>query len=506
MNIGHALTHHARFRPQHPAFVFEDRVQTYAEFNAYVNRMAHALAGAGIRKGDKVAAVLPNCPELWALYWAAAKTGAVPVPLSPLLRGEGLVNLLNNADTALLLTNSGSAPHIEPLLPQLRLRPADVWLTDASPYPLFGSLEQHCAGASDAEPPDPGIQPDDLYNIIYSSGTTGAPKGIMHTHRIRAMYMMLFSSFYRMTPECVVLHSGAIIFNGAMLTLMPVMFQGGTFILHPKFEVEKVLHDIRRYRVTHTILVPSQLAAALQHPDFGGGNIASLEMILSVGAPLPLQHKEELQRRAPGIFYELYGLTEGFVTVLDKHDFLRKPGSVGCPPPFFDMRIVDEAGHDLPPGEVGEIAGRGPILMSGYYKDPERSAQAIRDGWLFTGDMGYVDADGFLFLVDRKKDLIISGGANVYPSDIEGIAARHPAVREVAVIGAPDERWGEAPVAAIVLKTGETATPAELKAWINERVHARYQSVREVFLLDDFPRNAAGKTLKREIREGYLRG
>ena len=506
MNIGQVLAHHARFRPAHPAFVFEGLEQTYDTFNRQVNRMANAMSGAGIRKGDKVAAVLPNCPELWMLYWAAAKIGAVAVPLSPLLRGEGLINLLNNADTCLLLTQSDSADHIQTLLPELRLRPGDIWLTDKAKHPLFGSLSRCMGQASENEPADPGIAPDDLFNIIYSSGTTGVPKGIMHSHQVRAMYMSLFANLYRMTPECVVLHSGSIIFNGAMLTLMPVMFLGGTFILHSKFDVDQLIADIRERRVTHTILVPSQLAAALQHPEFGGDNISSLEMILSVGAPLPLQHKEALQQRAPGIFYELYGLTEGFVTVLDKYDFLRKPGSVGCPPPFFDMRIVDEAGRDLPQGEVGEIVGRGPLLMNGYYKDPERTAQAIRDGWLFTGDMGYVDEDGFLFLVDRKKDLIISGGANVYPSDIEGIAARHPEVREVAVIGVPDERWGEAPVAAIVLKTGATTSPDELKAWINARVHARYQSVREVFFLDDFPRNVAGKTLKREIRARFLGG
>lgn len=467
--------------------------------------MANAMTDAGMRKGDKVAAVLPNCPELWMLYWAAAKIGAVTVPLSPLLRGEGLINLLNNADTAVLLIRSGSIGHIQPLLPELRLRAGDIWLADHTEHPIFDSLVRKMAQASEAEPADPDIAPDDLYNIIYSSGTTGMPKGIMHSHRVRTMYMTLFSNFFRMAPECIVLHSGSIIFNGAMLTLMPVMYLGGTFILHSKFDVDLLIKDIRERRVTHTILVPSQLAAALQHPDFGGENISSLEMILSVGAPLPLHHKEELQRRAPGIFYELYGLTEGFVTVLDKHDFLRKPGSVGCPPPFFDMRIVDDEGRDLPLGEVGEIVGRGPILMNGYYKDPERTAQAIRDGWLFTGDMGYVDEDGFLFLVDRKKDLIISGGANIYPSDIESIIARHPDVRETAVIGVPDERWGEVPVAAVVLKAGASTTPDELKSWINARVHARYQAVREVVLLDDFPRNVAGKTLKREIRAGYMR-
>jgi acyl-CoA synthetase (AMP-forming)/AMP-acid ligase II len=205
----------------------------------------------------------------------------------------------------------------------------------------------------------------------------------------------------------------------------------------------------------------------------------------------------------PDRFYELYGLTEGFWTILDKTQSLRKSGSVGRPPAFYEMRIVREDGSDAPAGEVGEIVGRGPSLMGGYYGRPDLTEQAIRDGWLFTGDLGYRDGEGYLYLVDRKKDMIDSGGVKVYPKDIEEVAARHPAVREVAVFGVAHEKWGETPVAAVVLNSGASITAAELRDWINERVGARYQRLHALQIMDDFPRNAAGKTLKREMRDAY---
>jgi len=506
MNIGNILPRHARFRSDHPALICGDQRLTYGELNRSVNRIANAIHASGIRKGDKVAMLLPNCRELWELYWAIAELGAVSVPLSPLLRGNGLRNQLNNADTALLVTTESVATHLDPIFDALRLRHNDVWLIDTEEHPRYDSFYRHKHRASSEEPPAADIRPDDLYNIIYSSGTTGEPKGIMHTHRVRAAYMTLFGNYYRMTPECVVLHSGSIIFNGSFLTTMPVMFLGGTFILHENFDVENVVRTIREKRVTHTILVPSQLVAVLEHADFRGEHISSLEMILSVGAPLHQKHKEEINRRIPDAFYELYGLTEGFVTILDKTDFHKKPGSVGCPPQFFDMRIVDDAGRDLPPGEVGEIVGRGPILMAGYYKDPLRTRDAIRDGWLYTGDLGYADADGYLFLVDRKKDMVISGGVNIYPKDIEEVVIGHPEVREVAVFGVPDESWGESLVAAVVLKPASRVPGDELKSWVNERVDARFHKVGTVHIMADFPRNVAGKTLKREIKKQYLEG
>ncbi|MCG8469934.1 MAG: AMP-binding protein, partial [Gemmatimonadetes bacterium] len=258
-----------------------------------------------------------------------------------------------------------------------------------------------------------------------------------------------------------------------------------------------------RERVTHIKMVPSQIVALLGARAFDPERLASLEMLGSVGAPLHLEHKQTLARTLPGRFYELYGLTEGFMTVLDRDDFARKPDSVGLPTPLSEMRIERPDGSECAAGEVGEIVGRGPLTMPGYYNRPDLTAETLRDGWLHTGDLGYVDEDGFLYLVDREKDMIISGGVNVYPRDIEEVIVQHPAVREVAVFGVPDEKWGETPLAAVIADPSSSATPDEIRDWCNERVEARYQKVSEVVFFEDFPRNVAGKTLKRVMREPY---
>jgi acyl-CoA synthetase (AMP-forming)/AMP-acid ligase II len=285
---------------------------------------------------------------------------------------------------------------------------------------------------------------------------------------------------------------------------MPAFYLGATYVLMPAFDVRKMIELMAAEKATHIMLVPSQIIALLAEPDFDEDHLPHLELIGSVGAPLHLEHKQALARRLPNRFSELYGLTEGFMTILDRDDFAAKPGSVGTPVPLSEMRIVDDEGRDLGPGEVGEIVGRGPMTMPGYYKRPDLTAEAIKDGWLYSGDLGYVDEDGFLYLVDRKKDLIISGGVNVYPRDIEEIVIQHPAVTDVAVFGAPDDRWGESPIAAVRLDAD--ADPPEIREWVNDRVDARFQKLREVLVLDEFPLNVAGKTLRRVIRDDYLSG
>jgi long-chain acyl-CoA synthetase len=506
MNIGTLLPRHARYRPKQLALVVGEQRLSYKDLNAYVNRLANALLAAGIRKGDKIATVLPNCLELMAAYWAGAKTGIVIVPSSTLLQDSGLMTLLKDSDTVLVLADASFADTLDRICGDLPLVRDYILVGGSTPARSgFRHYKDFLAGASEEEPPESGLKDSDVFNIMYSSGTTGAPKGIVHTHYIRAMYCTVFASAWRMTPESVVLHAGAIVFNGAMLDLMPWMFLGCTYLLHESFNAEAVIRDIEKEKVTHIVMVPSQIIAILNSPAFSPGALESLEMLHNVGAPLHLEHKRRINELLPGRFYELYGLTEGFMTILDKHDAMRKVGSVGVPPPFFEMRILNDRGEVCAPGEIGEICGRGPMLMPGYYKRPDLTAKTVIDGWLHTGDAGYVDEEGYLFLVDRIKDMIISGGVNVYPKDIEEIIIQHPAVNEVAVFGVPDEKWGEKPVAAIVLREGKAVATTELMEWTNSRVDAKFQRIHDVLIMDSFPRNVAGKTLKREMRDTYLK-
>jgi len=505
INIGMLLTRNSKYRPDHFGIIVENIRLSYQEFNNGVNRVANMLCGLGVDKGDKIAIVLPNCFELLELYWAIAKIGAVSVPLSTLLMSRGFKSLINDSDAKIVITSS----HYMSILEEIKHELTDVEefvLIDDSSNLEYNDYQSLKAEASDKEPDVEEIDENDPYNIIYSSGTTGLPKGIVLSHYVRSFYATLFASSFRMTPESVIIHSGSIVFNGAFVTMMPAMLLGATFILKLKFDAQEFIETVQREKVTHVIMVPSQLIAILNAPNFSVEALESLEMICSVGAPLHMDIKEKLNQHLPNRFYELYGLTEGFLTVLDRTHSANKLQSVGIPPPFFKMRIVNDNDEDVPGGEIGEIIGKGPTLMTEYYKRPELTAETMRDGWLHSGDVGYLDEDGFLYLVDRKKDMIISGGVNVYPKDIEEVVAQHPSVKEVAVFGVPDEKWGEASVAAVLLRDSISITPEVLMKWVNERVGAKFQRVQQVLILDEFPRSISGKILKRELRETFPDG
>jgi acyl-CoA synthetase (AMP-forming)/AMP-acid ligase II len=501
LELATLIARQARYRSDATAVVVEGQRMTYRQFWARVARVGNLLRGFGLSRGDKVATVVSNSLELLETYWAVPTIGATLVPLSPLLLPTGLASLLRGSDACCLITQSSMLPVLEEIRDQL---PEHVLLVDGS-APGFGDYRALAAAQSETLVPAE-VTADDLFNIMFTSGTTGLPKGIMHTHFVRSMYCALMAAAFRMTPESRTLHVGAIVFNGAFVTMMPTFYLGGTYILHRQFDADDTIAAIERERVTHIMLVPSQIVALLDSSRFDPQRLASLECVLSLGAPLMQHDKDRLNSLLPGRLYELYGLTEGFVTILDRDDAVRKSGSVGVPPPFYRVRIVREDGSEATCGEIGEIVGRGPITMTGYYQRPDLTSQTIRDGWVYSGDLGYLDAEGFLHLVDRKKDMIDSGGVKVYPRDIEEIVALHPDVREVAVIGIPDDKWGETPLAAVILHPGATVAAETLREWINSHVSARYQRVANVLIMSEFPRSAAGKTLKRELREPYWAG
>jgi acyl-CoA synthetase (AMP-forming)/AMP-acid ligase II len=506
MNVGTVLQNHALFRPNHLAVVFGPLRHSFRDFNSRVNRLANALAARGVGLGHKVACVTPNCLEMLELYWATAKLGAVAVPLSTLLSGRSLKSLIEHSNSTFALLSREMAAELDPSGPNNPAMAIENRIIVGSTMQGYTPFDTFVAGSPADEPVAPAIERSTPLMIVYSSGTTGEPKGIVLSHYARAMYCMLYASAWRMTPESICLHTGSLVFNGAFMTLLPSFFLGGTYILHEQFDPEAIMRTVETERVTHMVMVPSQILAVLDCPTFDPARLASLQAIISLGATLHLSHKKRLVEALGDRFYEMYGLAEGFMTILDKSKAASKLASVGTPPPFFEMRIVDPSGAEVPTGTVGEIVGRGPILMEGYYQRPDLTRKAIVDGWLYSGDVGYVDEDGFLYLSDRKKDMIKSGGVSVYPRDIEEIIVRHPAVQEAAVFGVPHEKWGETPIAAVVLSPDQTQRISiqELKVWINANVGAKFQRIADLVIYETFPRNAAGKTLKRSIQEMYL--
>ncbi len=497
---------HARCQPDKEAVVCGDVRRTWGDFNANINRVAIALARRGIGPGQQVAVLMGNAVAMLEIVFGIVKAGACVVPLSGLLTGEQLATLIDDSEAVMLFADGAFALRLgahRDSCSQLRLEGC-IAVGHASPGWL--PFERFAADAA-SSPPLAQCQAAWPFNIIYSSGTTGLPKGIVQSHRARTHWAFSNAIELGMDETSLALTTTALYSNGTWLMMLPVLFVGGTCVVMPSFDAAGFLATVQRERISHSFMVPAQFLRVLAEPALLSTDLSSLRSLLCAGSPLRRDTKREVIHRFGNILTELYGFSEGFGAMLKPHQQAHRFDSVGRPVLGFEAVVLDDEGRRLPPGEVGEIAGYGAGMMTAYHRRPEQTAELVwRDergrSFIRSGDVGKLDAQGFITLVDRKKDMIISGGFNVFPTDIEAIVGQHPEVLDVTVIGIPHEQWGETPMALVILRPGAGSEAAALMAWANQRL-ARHQRLAVLEFRDDFPRNALGKVLKRLLREPF---
>ncbi len=491
------IASHARQRPQADALICGGQRLRYAELDALMDRVAAALQRDGCQPGDSIAICALAGNGYLAVFLGALRAGLAVAPLAPsgtpaqiagMVADAGARHLFVDAtgDAAVPADVAGAA------VQRIRLDALDGWLAPDGARALPVAL-----------------QPEWPFNIIYSSGTTGTPKGIVQPHAMRwAQVRRAEAAGYG--PDSVTLIATPLYSNTTLVVVVPTLARGGTLVLMPKFETEAYLRLAQAHGATHTMLVPVQYQRLMQFEGFDRYDLSSFRFKACTSAPFRAELKAQALRRWPGALTEYYGMTEGGGScILYCHLHPSKLHTVGQPAEHHDIRLIDEQGQELPrgPGSVGEIVGRSPAMMSGYRNRPEQTAQAEwhdAEGRRFirTGDVGRFDEDGFLILMDRRKDLIISGGFNIYPSDLEAELRAHPAVADVAVVGVPSAEWGETPVAFVVRRSADRSTADELRQWLNGRV-GKTQRLADLQLIDELPRSAIGKVLKRELRERY---
>jgi acyl-CoA synthetase (AMP-forming)/AMP-acid ligase II len=492
-------------RGEHPALICGDEVVSYAALDARVDRFAAALQREGIQPRDAIALCAAASVDYVVAFLGGLRAGAVVAPLALSSSAASLVGMIGNSGARLLFVDAEVKRLLEPVAAQI----------DATPIALDAHVGSTALGTwlapQRATPAAVTIDPAWPFNIIYSSGTTGTPKGIVQSHGMRWAYAV--RSIERgYGPDAITLISTPLYSNTTLVSFMPTLTFGGTVVLMPKFETTRYLELAQRHRVTHTMLVPVQYQRLMAHPDFDRYDLSSFQAKFCTSAPFAASIKADVVRRWPGRLTEYYGMTEGGGSCqLEADEWPGKLHSVGRPMEGHDIRLIDELGNEVPAGEVGEIVGHSPAMMTGYYRQPDKTAQAEwydpgGKRFIRTGDMGRFDEDGFLTLLDRKKDVIISGGFNVYPSDLEAEVSRHPDVAEVAVVGAQSEQWGETPVAFVVRAPHARIDADTLLGWVNARL-GKMQRLSALRFVDSLPRSAIGKVLKRELRDRfYLAG
>lgn len=512
LDYGEQLRRHAAATPDALAMIDFGREVTYRELNARVNRLANGLAAAGVRRGDRVAGVVDNGGVPYETMLACAKAGFVWVPLDFRLSTEDRAAILADCGASAAVVDGPYLESVEAIrerLPSVRL-----WLsTEPGERPGFASYHALADGASEDEP---GIDvPDtDLLCILYTSGTTGRAKGVTITHGQTLLNSASAVIVCDIGPDTRYLvsypHNSAGTVNHVW---GPTLLMGGAVVIDQvkQFDAERYLTLVERHRVTHGQLVPTMLFRLLDYPDIGRFDISSLQTLGYASAPIPAHRVRQASEVFGDILVQLYGMTEtsSHVTILSKRDHRdamqgdeRLLSSCGRAVWGAEIKLVDDSGAEVGPNELGEIVLRGPWITSGYWNDPERTAEAIRDGWLYSGDVGRMDERGYLYIVDRKKDIIITGGANVASTEVEAAVYDHPAVLEAAVIGVPDDQWGERVHAVVSLRPGSTVTEDELIAHCRERL-AGFKCPKSVEIREELPRTSTGKLAKAELRRAH---
>ncbi|ATQ44888.1 4-coumarate--CoA ligase [Caulobacter mirabilis] len=495
---------HAADRPTHRALVQGDQSISYAELDALMDRVAAGLQRDGVKPGQALSVCAATSIEYAALFLGGLRAGAAVAPIAPSSTPDQIVAMVNDSGASLFFLDAAVAAEMGEALGKVVTKQVSLDGSDAG-LPFLKWLPE--AGA---EPQPVELDRKAPFNIIYSSGTTGTPKGIVQSHGMRWRHLAPRPDGVGYGPDAVGFISTPLYSNTTLVCFFPTLAGGGTMVMIPKFDTVKWLETAQRERVTHAMLVPVQYRRLLEHPDFDRYDLSSFQMKFCTSAPFAAELKKQALERWPGGLIEYYGMTEGgggFMLLAHLHP--DKLHTVGQPSPGAIIKLIDEDGNEVGPNEVGEIVGRSAATMSGYHNQPKKTAEAqwtdpaTGDVYIRTGDVGKLDEDGFLTLMDRRKDMIITGGFNVYPSDLEAVLVQHDAVAEAAVIAAPSDQWGETPVAFVALKDGAEAAPDALKAFVNGQV-GKTQRLADVVLVDILPRSHIGKVLKRELRDDYV--
>ena len=509
--LGDITARYAKLTPDREAMVFEDTRLTWKVFDDRATRLANWLVSQGGRKGDTISALAQNCNQFYELYFAAFKTGLIMAPVNYRLSPGEMMQLLNHSDAGILFVGAEYIEFVEEHRDEMEH--VEVLVSFDGPAPGMEDYEAILAASSTG---DPGVDvdEDDVALISYTGGTTGLPKGAMLTHRNLITTLRTIALMGSIDSDYITLQVLPP-FHLTIWQTLTVLYVGGTSVLNKKVDLLHILRLFGEESITHINLVPVLLNWILKVPDLDSYDFSTLRYITYGGAPIPEAVLEECMRRLTPNFAQGYGLTESTMlatALTPEHHIIsddpvvkKRLQSAGQEILHADVRVVDSEGVELPCGQIGEIIIRGPNVMKGYWKDPALTAERIRGEWLYSNDMGYFDEDSFLYIVDRKVDMIITGGENVYPAEVENVIYRHPSVLEAAVVSAPDEKWGETVAASVVLKEGAVLSPDELIAFCKERL-AGYKCPRIVTFVPTLPKSPIDKIVRKEVREEYWTG